>query len=109
MATGGKQRDTREARERARVYQARQAFHAGQAGRRTRDNLIAGIGGGVLILAIIAGQAAYFMAGPGAPVPTPTTTPSPTATTTPDASASPTTSPEPSATPAATPTETPAP
>ena len=51
-----RQRDTRAERERARVYQARQAFHAGQARRRTRDNLIAGVGGGLLILAIVAGQ-----------------------------------------------------
>ena len=61
MATGGKQRDGRAERERVRVYQARQEFHAGQARRRTRDNLIAGIGGGVLILAIVAGQTAYFI------------------------------------------------
>ena len=105
MATGGKQRDTREARERSRVYKARQAFHEAQARRRTRDNLIAGIGGGLLILAVVAGQAAYFMAGPGAPVPTP----SPTSTTLPDPSATPTTSPEPGATPTPTPTATPAP
>ena len=80
MATGGKQRDARAERERARVYQARQAFHEGQARRRTRDNLIAGIVGGLLILAIVAGQAAYFMAGPGAPEPAPSPTPTATAT-----------------------------
>lgn len=102
MATGGKQRDTRAERERARVYQARLAFHAGQARRRTRDNLIAGIGGGLLILAVVGGQAAYFMAGPGAPVPTPSSTPS--GTTSPEPSASPADSAEPSATPTATPT-----
>jgi hypothetical protein len=103
VATGGKQRDGRAERERVRVYQARQAFHAGQARRRTRDNLIAGIGGGVLILAIVAGQAAYFMAGPGAPDPTPT------GTATPDPSASPTESADPGATPSATPSATPTP
>jgi hypothetical protein len=102
VPTGGKQRDGRAERERVRVYQARRAFHAGQARRRTRDNLIAGIGGGVLILAIIGGQAAYFMAGPGAPVPTPSSTP--TGTATPGPSASPTESADPSATPSATPT-----
>jgi hypothetical protein len=90
-----------------RVYQARQAFHAGQARRRTRDNLIAGIGGGVLILALIAGQAAYFMAGPGAPAPAPSATP--TGTSTPDPSASPTESADPSTTPSATPSATPTP
>jgi hypothetical protein len=102
VAAGGKQRETREERERSRVYQARRAFHEEQSNRRTRDNLIAGIGGGLLILAIAAGQAAYFMAGPGAPVPAPSTSSTPTIT--PDPSASPTTSPDPSATPSATPT-----
>lgn len=99
MAAGGKQRDTRAERERVRVYQARQAFHAGQSRRRTRDNLIAGIGGGLLILAVVAGQAAYFIAGPGAPVPTPTpsATPSgtPSITPTPTASATPSPTPTP--------------
>jgi hypothetical protein len=113
VATGGKQRDTRAERERVRVYQARQAFHAGQSQRRTRDNLIAGIGGGLLILAIVAGQAVYFTAGPGAPAPSPSSTPTPTGTSTPEPS--PTDSVDPSATPTpavstpATPTPTPTP
>ena len=77
MATGGKDRE-RGARERARLYQARQKFHDGQARRRTRDNLIAGIVGGVLILGVIGAQTAYFVAGPGAPEPVPTSTPAPT-------------------------------
>jgi hypothetical protein len=100
VATGGKQRDTRAERERVRVYQARQAFHAGQSRRRTRDNLIAGIGGGLLILAIVAGQAAYFTAGPGAPAPTPTATPTPAGTASP--APSPTESVDPSPTPTST-------
>ncbi len=99
MATGGKQRDTRAERERVRVYQARQAFHAGQSRRRTRDNLIAGIGGGLLILAVVAGQTAYFTVGPGAPVPTPTPTTTPSPSVTPAPSVTPTTTPEPSGTP----------
>jgi hypothetical protein len=99
VAQGGKQRDTRAERERVRVYQARRAFHEGQSRRRTRDNLIAGIGGGLLILAVVAGQAAYFMAGPGAPEPSPSTSTSP----------EPTTSPAPGSSPDATPTPTPAP
>jgi hypothetical protein len=100
VATGGKQRDTRAERERVRVYQARQAFHAGQSRRRTRDNLIAGIGGGLLILAIVAGQAVYFTAGPGAPAPTPTATPTPAGTGSP--APSPTESVDPSPTPTST-------
>ena len=80
MATGGKDRGTRESRERARVYQARQQFHDDQARRRRRDNVIAGIAGGVLILGILGAQAAYFMVGPGAPEPAPASTPPPTST-----------------------------
>ena len=99
MSTGGKDRGTREARERTRLYKARQDFHASQGRRRTRDNLIAGIAGGLLILGVVAAQTAYYVAGPGAPEPTPTSTPSPT--TTPE----PTDSPEP--TPSTTPTPTP--
>jgi hypothetical protein len=103
VATGGKQRDTREVRERSRIYQARRAFHDGQARRRTRDNVLAGVGGGILILAVIAGQAAYFTAGPGAPVPTPSPTATPSSTTTPDPSASPAPSAEPTPIETATP------
>ncbi|MET0735464.1 MAG: dioxygenase [Microbacterium sp.] len=97
MSSGGKDRGAREARERTRVYQARLAFHDGQQRRRTRDNLIAGIGGGLVILAIVGAQIVYFTTGPGAPVPepSPTTTVSPT----PAPSDSPTPSPTPSTTP----------
>lgn len=98
MANGGKDRSSRESRERARLYQARQEFHSGQARRRTRDNLIAGIVGGLLILGVVGAQTAYFVAGPGAPEPAPTTTgmtPTPTTTSTP----APTTSTTPTPTP----------
>lgn len=75
---GGKDRATRDARERARVYQARQDFHAGRGRRRARDNVIAGAVGGVLLLAAIGVQTAYFVAGPGAPAtPSSTVTPDP--------------------------------
>lgn len=101
MANGGKDRGTRESRERARLYQARREFHSGQARRRTRDNLIAGIAGGALIVAVLGAQAAYFVAGPGAPepTPTPTSTPTPTVTPTPTPTPTPTTSPTPTPTP----------
>lgn len=105
MARGGKQRDSRDDRERARVYQARREFHEGRARRRTRDDIIAGVGGGLLILAVIGGQTAYFVAGPGKPLPVPSATPDPGASATPDpASTGPvvpesTTVPDPSPTP----------
>ena len=77
MATGAGKKNARVESERVRLYQARQQFHAGTVKRRTRDNIVAGIGGAVLILAILGGQWAYFEAGPGAPAPTPTPTSTP--------------------------------
>ncbi len=101
MAGRGKNRDDRAAQERARVYAARREFHAGLARRRTRDNVIAAVGGGALILAVLAGQTVYFTLGPGAPVPA--DTPSPTPTTTTPASPTPAPTDEPSPTSIPTP------
>lgn len=78
MAAAAKGRDERVARERARVYQARLEFQRGRARRRTRDNLIAGIAGGALLVAVIGGQVLYYTAGPGVPEPEPTPTPTQT-------------------------------
>jgi hypothetical protein len=100
VATGGKNRDARAARDRTRLYEARRQFHEGQARRRTRDNMIAGIVGGVLVLGLIGAQTIYFVAGPGAPEPAPSSTPTPTVTT-PAPTPSPT-APEPSAAPTPT-------
>lgn len=99
MSSVGKGRGAREARERARTYQARQQFHDGVERRRGRDNLIAGIAGGVLLIAIVVAQTLYFTSGPGAPAPAPsaTSTPSPSAT------------PAPTEAPTETPTPTPTP
>ncbi len=83
MATTAKQREERAARERARQYQARQTLHTRSVRRRTRDNVIAGVVGGILLLALGAGQAAYYLVGPGAPTPSA----SPSATDTPPAPA----------------------
>lgn len=95
---GGKDRDARAARERARAYQARREFHDRQTRRRTRDNVIAGIAGGLLIVGLAASQTVYFVAGPGVPEPTPTSTgtPAPAPTSTVPV-------PEPGVTPTATP------
>ena len=80
MATGGKARQSREQRERARAYQARQDLHLRQGRRRLRDNVLALVVGLVVIGAAIGLQTVYFVAGPGAPAPEPTVvdTPSPT-------------------------------
>jgi hypothetical protein len=94
----------RESRERARLYQARQEFQEGLGRRRRRDNLIAGIAGGLLILGIAAAQTVYFVSGPGAPEPAPTPspsemTPSPGVSSTPVPTTAPTAEPTPSPTP----------
>ena len=65
------EREAREARERLRRYNARQAVHENQVKRRTRDNFWA-IGVVVVIAAIAAVlQLFYFNGGPGTPTPVP--------------------------------------
>lgn len=107
MAAGGKDRGGRELRERARLYQARQQFQAGLGRRRTRDNVIAGVAGGLLIAGALFVQTLYFTSGPGTPTPTPSVSTSPSATSTPEATITPTPTASSDGTPAAT--ETPAP
>ncbi|MCM3696675.1 dioxygenase [Microbacterium oleivorans] len=107
MAAGrSKGRDSAQERERARVYEARRRFHASVDQRRRRDNLIAGVAGGLLIVALLGAQVAYYTVGPGTPepAPTPTAPASPSGTPSPDVSGSPTPSPSPSDTPTASPT-----
>ncbi|GAA3902873.1 dioxygenase [Microbacterium invictum] len=108
MATGAGKKDARAASERARLYRARQEFHEGTVKRRTRDNVIAGVGGGILILAIMGGQWAYFNVGPGTPEPAPTSTqtPAPTETATPEPTDSATPEPTDTAGPTPDPTDT---
>lgn len=90
MASGktGRERNAHEARERARLYQARREFHEGQERRRTRDNVLVGIIGGAIVIGAIASQFVYYGAGPGAPTPSPeqSVTPTPTIPATPDPS-----------------------
>lgn len=75
-------RETREARQRLRAYQARQKVHQHRVTRRRRDNIIASIV--VVAVAVIAvgAQLAYFSGGPGTPVaePSASATPTPTPT-----------------------------
>lgn len=85
MATGGKDRQSREQRERARIYQARQELHRRQGQRRRRDNVLGLVVGIVVIAGAIAAQTAYFVAGPGAPASAPTVTDSPSPSVVPDA------------------------
>ena len=74
------EREVREARDRLRRYNARQAVHATQIKRRRRDNLIAVIGLVVIATLATTAQVIYFTSGPGTPVPTASATPTPTPT-----------------------------
>jgi peptidyl-prolyl cis-trans isomerase B (cyclophilin B) len=71
-----REREAREAKERAKRYAARQQVHDHKLARRKRDNVVAA---GVLVvvaaLATVA-QLFYFADGPGAPTPTPSASPS---------------------------------
>lgn len=82
MASGskGESRSEREQRERTRLYQARTAAFEAKAKRRRRDNIIAGVVGGLIVAGAIASQAVYYYAGPGLPAPVMTDTPSPVQT-----------------------------
>lgn len=102
MTARSKDKSEREARERARTYQARVQMHEAGKHRRTRDNWIAGVVSGLIIFGAIGGQVAYYTVGPGthAPEPTPSVTPTTTPSPTPDPSDSPAEVPTPSETPA---------
>lgn len=65
------ERDAREARDRLKAYNARQAVHTTQIKRRRRDNLVAALGVVVIAAAATGVQVFYFTGGPGAPVPVP--------------------------------------
>mgnify|MGYP007023482707 CR=1 FL=1 len=71
VAARSKDKSEREARERTRVYRARVEMHEAGVKRRTRDNWIAGLVAGVIIVGAIGGQVAYYTVGPGTPAPPP--------------------------------------
>jgi len=102
----GRNRAGRAARERARLYQARTAYHRGQQRRRTRDNWTAGIVAGVLIAAAIGSQVLFYTVGPAAPEPTPTQSPSPAPTPIPTSAPTGEPTPTPTSEPTPAPTQT---
>ncbi len=109
MARSGSQSAAKKARteqERARVYRARAEWNENRIQRRTRDNVVAGVAGGVLILATIASQSVHAMVLDNAPEPEPTSTitpaPIPTETVAPTPDPSDSTEPEPSPEPTET-------
>jgi peptidyl-prolyl cis-trans isomerase B (cyclophilin B) len=67
------EREAREARDRLKAYNARQAVHSHQVKRRWRDNLFAGLGVLVIAAAAAGVQFVFFSSGPGAPTPSPST------------------------------------
>jgi peptidyl-prolyl cis-trans isomerase B (cyclophilin B) len=73
------EREAREARDRLRRYNARQAVHSHQSKRRVRDNVLALVG--LVVVATLATftQIYYFSAGPGKPVAKVSASPTPTA------------------------------
>lgn len=79
MAQGKQQRESREALNRLKRYEARRELHATQNRRRVRDNILAVVG--VVAVAGLAGfaQFSFFSWGPGAPTPEPTATETPAA------------------------------
>ena len=78
------EREAREARERLRRYNARQAVHTHQIKRRTRDNILGLVGLVVIAALATLTQVYYFSAGPGAKA---ASSASPSATPTPSAAA----------------------
>lgn len=76
-ARGSKSAQERAQAERARVYAARTAQHREKVRRRVRDNVIAGVGGAVLVLAAVASQVAHAQVTAPEPTPSPSSTVAP--------------------------------
>ncbi|MFE6994690.1 hypothetical protein ACFVAE_01915 [Microbacterium sp. NPDC057659] len=93
MAGRGKNdaQHARQQAERARRYAARTAWHEGRARRRTRDNIVASVVGGVIVVGAVFSQVMLAQAEAPAPKPktTPTSTSTPAPTPTPTASQTP--------------------
>ena len=70
-ANKNQEREAREARERLKLYNARQSVHERKISRRRRDNILAGLGVLVVIALAAATQIFYFSAAPGMPEPSP--------------------------------------
>jgi peptidyl-prolyl cis-trans isomerase B (cyclophilin B) len=73
------EREAREARDRLKLYNARQGVHDHQVKRRRRDNIIAVLGALVVIALATGTQIFYFSAGPGMPTATPSASADPAA------------------------------
>lgn len=76
-ARGSKSAQARTEAERARLHAARKSWHDGRIRRRVRDNTIAGIVGGLLVIGAIASQVVHAQVTAPEPTPTPTPTVAP--------------------------------
>lgn len=65
------------ATERARLYAARTSWHEGQISRRVRDNTIAGVIGGLVIVGAVVSQSVHAAVTSPEPEPTQMSTPGP--------------------------------
>lgn len=61
--------------ERVRKYAARTAWHESQINRRIRDNTVAGVVGGLIVIAAVVSQSVLAVVTSPAPEPTETSTP----------------------------------
>ncbi|MFE6733541.1 hypothetical protein [Microbacterium sp. NPDC057650] len=97
MAGRGKNdaQHARQQAERARRYAARTAWHEGRARRRSRDNIVASVVGGLLVVGAVFSQVMLAQADAPAPKPKATSSVAPTD----GASPTPTTAPTPSDSP----------
>jgi len=75
-ATKNSQRSRAES-ERARLYAARTSWHEGQISRRVRDNTIAGVVGGLIIVGAVVSQSVHAAVTAPEPEPTQVSTPTP--------------------------------
>ena len=65
-----------QAERRTRLHTARTIWHQGQIRRRTRDNVIAGVVGALVVIAAIGSQVVHAQVTAPEPTPTPTVEPS---------------------------------
>ncbi|KAB1864725.1 hypothetical protein [Microbacterium algeriense] len=93
-ARGSRNAQARTSAERARLHTARTRWHEGQIRRRARDNTIAAVVGGLIVVAAIGSQVVHAQV--TAPEPTPSVTPTSTPSDAPSESPSPDTTQTPS-------------
>lgn len=78
MATNrSSEKESRAARERLRVYRARQGVHDHRIARRRRDNIIAVTAALLVVALAVVAQVLFFTSGPGQPEPEPTASAAP--------------------------------